>query len=154
MTRKMYTTREVAEELGLSDKATRRRLRAAGIRCGSGNRHRWTEPQFRDVLEKLSARPAPGRRARCLHLDADARRDAGRRLDSVRGHVEGILRMLDDEGVYCVEVLKQIKAVQGALDKVGALVLDAHLRDHVATAAGRGDAEAIVAELMEVLKYR
>ena len=93
-------------------------------------------------------------RERCLHLDAAARRDAGRRLASLRGHVEGILRMLDDESVYCVDVLKQIKAVQGALDKVGALVLTAHLRDHVATAASRGDVEAIVAELMEVLKYR
>jgi DNA-binding FrmR family transcriptional regulator len=87
-------------------------------------------------------------------LDPAAREDARRRLLSVRGHVEGILRMLEDEAVYCVDVLKQIKAVEGALDKVGDLVLRSHLRDHVVTAHERGDDSAIVEELMEVLKYR
>jgi DNA-binding FrmR family transcriptional regulator len=89
-----------------------------------------------------------------LRLDAAAREDARRRLLSIRGHVEGILRMLEDESIYCVDALKQIKAVQGALDKVGVLVLRSHLKDHVVTAAQRGDADEIVGELMEVLKYR
>lgn len=92
--------------------------------------------------------------ANALHLDAGTREPARRRLLSIKGHVEGILRMLEDESIYCVDVLKQIKAVQGALDKVGALVLRSHLRDHVVTAADRGDTDQIVAELMEVLKYR
>ncbi|SMF27654.1 DNA-binding transcriptional regulator, FrmR family [Tistlia consotensis] len=90
----------------------------------------------------------------CLHLDPGTRENARRRLMSVRGHVEGILRMLDNESVYCVDVLKQIKAVDGALDKVGDLVLRSHLRDHVTTAHERGDTDEIVEELMEVLKYR
>ena len=89
-----------------------------------------------------------------LRLDPAAREDARRRLLSIRGHVEGILRMLEDESIYCVDALKQIKAVQGALDKVGGLVLQSHLRDHVVSAAQRGDTDAIVGELMEVLKYR
>jgi len=89
-----------------------------------------------------------------LHLDPTTREEARRRLLSIRGHVEGILRMLEDESIYCVDALKQIKAVQGALDKVGVLVLKSHLKDHVVTAAQRGDTDEIVAELMEVLKYR
>ncbi len=89
-----------------------------------------------------------------LHLDAGMREDARRRLLSVRGHVEGILRMLEDDSVYCVDILKQIKAVNGALDKVGDLVLKSHLKDHVVTAHERGDVGDIVEELMEVLKYR
>lgn len=89
-----------------------------------------------------------------LRLDPATRESARRRLLSIKGHVEGVLRMCEDETVYCVDVLKQIKAVQGALDKVGGLVLQSHLRDHVVSAAQRGDTEAIVAELMEVLKYR
>lgn len=92
--------------------------------------------------------------ARCLHLDPVTREDARRRVLSVRGHIEGILRMLDNESVYCVDVLKQIKAVDGALDKVGDLVLRSHLRDHVVTAHERGDTAEIVEELMQVLKYR
>jgi DNA-binding FrmR family transcriptional regulator len=90
----------------------------------------------------------------CLHLDPATRGDAARRLKSVRGHVEGVLRMLDDESVYCVDVLKQVSAVQGALRKVSEAVLRAHVRDHVATAALRGDTEHIVDELMEALKYK
>ncbi len=89
-----------------------------------------------------------------LHLDAGTRENARRRLLSVRGHVEGILRMLEDDSVYCVDILKQIKAVDGALDKIGDLVLRSHLKDHVVTAHERGDVGAIVEELMEVLKYR
>jgi DNA-binding FrmR family transcriptional regulator len=89
-----------------------------------------------------------------LRLDAGTREEARRRLLSIRGHVEGILRMTEDESIYCVNVLKQIKAVQGALDKVGVLVLKSHLKDHVVTAAQRGDTAEIVEELMEVLKYR
>lgn len=89
-----------------------------------------------------------------LRLDATAREEARRRLLSVKGHVEGILRMLENDEVYCVDVLKQMKAVNGALTKVGDLVLRSHLHDHVVTAAQRGDTDQIIKELMEVLKYR
>ena len=89
-----------------------------------------------------------------MHLDPNTRQDATRRLKSAKGHLEGVLRMLEDPNVYCVDVLKQVKAVQGALSKVNDQVLRSHIRDHVVTAAERGDAEAIVEELMEALKYQ
>ncbi len=89
-----------------------------------------------------------------LNLDPATRAEATRRLRSIRGHVEGILRMLDDDSVYCVDVLKQVKAVDGAIKKINSLVLRSHLHEHVVTAASRGDAGAIVDELMELLKYR
>lgn len=89
-----------------------------------------------------------------LRLDPEVGEDARRRLLSVKGHVEGILRMLENERVYCVDVLKQIKAVDGALNKIGDLVLRSHLKSHVVTAHERGDEERIVEELMEILKYR
>lgn len=94
---------------------------------------------------------------RCCHglrLDAEVRDDVRSRLLSVKGHVEGVLRMLENEQVYCVDVLKQLKAVGGALGKVGDQVLQSHLKNHVVTAHERGDEEVIVAELMEILKYR
>ena len=89
-----------------------------------------------------------------LHLDPAVRTDAKRRLASVRGHVEGILRMLEEDSVYCVDVLKQLKAVEGALGRVGDLVLKSHLAHHVVSAAARGDEARMVDELMELLKYR
>jgi DNA-binding FrmR family transcriptional regulator len=90
----------------------------------------------------------------CLHLDPATREDAIRRLKGARGHLEGILKMLDDPCVYCIDVMKQIKAVQGALAKVNEAVLRAHVRDHVATAALRGDVNEKVEELVEALKYQ
>jgi CsoR family transcriptional regulator, copper-sensing transcriptional repressor len=90
----------------------------------------------------------------CLHLDQETRLEAARRLKSARGHLEGILRMLDDPSVYCVDILKQLSAVQGALSKTSEKVLQSHIRDHVVTAAQRGDTDKIVEELMEALKYR
>jgi len=89
-----------------------------------------------------------------LKLNPDAREEARRRLLSVKGHVEGVLRMLEKDSVYCVDVLKQLKALDGALKKVGSLVMHSHLKEHVVTAATRGDAEQVVTELMELLKYR
>jgi|SRR5690625_4772914 len=89
-----------------------------------------------------------------LQLDPPVREDARRRLLSIRGHVEGVLRMMENEQVYCVDVLKQIKAIDGALNKVGDLILKSHLQNHVVTAHERGDEGRIVEELMEILKYR
>jgi len=89
-----------------------------------------------------------------LQLDPAVREDARRRLLSVRGHVDAVLRMLENEKVYCVDVLKQVKAVDGALAKVGDLVLQSHLKQHVVTAHERGDEDRILGELMEILKYR
>jgi len=89
-----------------------------------------------------------------LRLDPEVRAQARQRLLSVRGHVEGVLKMIEKDSVYCVDVLKQLKAVTGALDKVSSLVLESHLREHVVTAAQRGDTETIMDELMDLLKYR
>lgn len=89
-----------------------------------------------------------------MHLDPEVREAALKRMKTVRGHLEGIVRMLENESIYCVDVLKQIKAVEGALDRIGGMVLQSHLKHHVVTSHERGDTDAIVAELMEVLKYR
>jgi len=107
-----------------------------------------------------AAKPAPTVDAPSDHgahphlcMPADSRKRASRRLSIARGHLESIVRMLDDPAVYCVDVLRQIKAVQGALSGAGEVVLRGHLEAHVATAHERGDATEIVEELMEALKY-
>lgn len=77
-----------------------------------------------------------------------------RRLAIAKGHLESILQALQKHDVYCVDVLRQIRAVEGALQKAGHITLESHLRAHVATATERGDTEAIVEELMDALRYR
>jgi DNA-binding FrmR family transcriptional regulator len=80
--------------------------------------------------------------------------DIVQRLKSVEGHVRGIERMVD-EGAYCVDVVNQIVAVQRALKKVSALVLDRHLHSCVTDAIqGTDDAakERVLGELLEVFE--
>jgi DNA-binding FrmR family transcriptional regulator len=89
-----------------------------------------------------------------LCMPAETREAATRRLVMAKGHLEGVLRMLENGEIYCVDVMKQLKAVVGALDKARDVVLEGHLRSHVATAQARGDTQEIVGELMDVLKYR
>lgn len=97
--------------------------------------------------------PVAGQASR-LRIDALTRRQAATRLKSAKGHLEGVLRMVENPGTYCVDVLTQLKAVQGALSKVNTAVLRSHIRDHVTTASQRGDVGRIVDELLETLKYR
>lgn len=89
-----------------------------------------------------------------LCMPDDARKRARHRLSIARGHLESIVKMLEKEDAYCVDVLRQIKAVQGALSGASDVVLRGHLEAHVATAADRGDTVEIVEELMEALRYR
>ena len=89
-----------------------------------------------------------------LCMPAGSRKQAARRLAIARGHLESIQRMLEDPHVYCVDVLRQLKAVQGALDGAGDIVLRGHLEAHVATAHERGDGRQLIDELMEALKYK
>ncbi|HSL26070.1 MAG TPA: metal-sensitive transcriptional regulator [Acidimicrobiia bacterium] len=51
----------------------------------------------------------------------------GFRLRSAQGHLDAVIRMAEDDR-YCVDVLHQLSAVQGALDHVHRDILEAHLR--------------------------
>lgn len=77
-----------------------------------------------------------------------------RRLKSVEGHIRGIERMVEEDA-YCVDVVNQIHAVQRALRKVSAAVLDRHLHTCV-THAVQGDdpaaKERVLGELLEVFQ--
>ena len=87
-----------------------------------------------------------------LCMPLESRKRAIRRLAIAKGHLESIQRMLENPDVYCVDVLRQIKAVQGALQGAGEVVLRGHLETHVATAAARGDASEMVDEVMEAIR--
>ena len=76
------------------------------------------------------------------------------RLKSIEGHVRGIERMVEG-GEYCVDVVNQILAVQRALQKVNAMVLDRHLHTCVTTAIRGEDPderERVIGEIMGVFE--
>jgi DNA-binding FrmR family transcriptional regulator len=82
----------------------------------------------------------------------DYQRQIVNRLKTARGHLDGVLRMVEDEA-YCPEVMKQLSAVQGSLERASRLVLRNHLETCVAEAMRAGRTEEIVDELMEALRY-
>jgi DNA-binding FrmR family transcriptional regulator len=49
-----------------------------------------------------------------------------RRLKTVEGHIRGIERMVEQEA-YCIDVIRQIQAVQAALNKISTSILEEHL---------------------------
>ena len=69
------------------------------------------------------------------------------RLKTVEGHIRGIQRMLENEN-YCVDIIRQIQAVQASLDKISTRILDQHLNSCLVTAV-QGDEPA---ERVRVLK--
>lgn len=79
-------------------------------------------------------------------------RDVANRLKTARGHLDGILRMVEREA-YCPDVMKQLAAVQGLLEATSRTVLRHHLETCVAKAMQEGRVEEIVDELMATLKY-
>ncbi len=75
---------------------------------------------------------------------------AHRRLKTVEGHIRGIERMLEEDA-YCIDVLRQIQAVQAALNKISALILDEHLHTCVISAIRSDDVEERERVLNEIL---
>lgn len=82
-------------------------------------------------------------------MDDTAKKTITRRLSSATGHLKGIERMIDED-VYCIDVIRQIQAVQAALNKVSALILDNHLHTCVTTAIQGDNPEERERMLQEV----
>ena len=78
--------------------------------------------------------------------------DVVQRLKSAEGHLRGVIRMVDEDA-YCIDVIRQIQAVQAALNKISTNILEEHLNSCVITAI-RGedtaDRERVLREIADV----
>lgn len=72
------------------------------------------------------------------------------RLSRLEGHIRGIKTMVQ-ESRPCPDVLVQIAAVRGALDRVARLILDEHLTECIGRAAQAGNIEVEIQELKAAL---
>jgi len=57
-----------------------------------------------------------------------------------------------DTRSYCVDILVQLAAIRSALQAVGHNLLDSHVRHCVASALQRGEGEASIQELLDVIE--
>jgi DNA-binding FrmR family transcriptional regulator len=78
--------------------------------------------------------------------------EARRRLAIAAGHLESVRRMVDRER-YCVDVMKQLAAVQASLEQVQQILLKNHLATCVTDAIRAGSGEPLIDELIGALKY-
>jgi DNA-binding FrmR family transcriptional regulator len=85
-------------------------------------------------------------------IDDETRGKALGRLRRIEGQVQGIQRMVEEDK-YCVDILLQLTAVQGAVEQVQRLLLGRHIESCVADAVRSGsprDRQKKVDELLEV----
>ena len=85
-------------------------------------------------------------------VNEETRQKAMARLNRIEGQVQGVQRMVE-EGKYCVDILLQISAIQGALEQVRKILLGRHIESCVAEAMASGrkaDRQKKIDELLEV----
>jgi DNA-binding FrmR family transcriptional regulator len=85
-------------------------------------------------------------------MKEEHKRSALNRLKTVRGHINAVIDMVEEER-YCPDVMKQVSAVQGSLEKVNRVLLQNHVETCVLHAVAEGRSGQIVDELLETLKY-
>lgn len=82
-------------------------------------------------------------------MDGSTREDVARRLATAAGHLKGIERMAREDA-HCIDLIRQIHAVQAALNKTSAMLLDSHLRTCLTEAVRGADAAERERMLYEV----
>lgn len=81
-----------------------------------------------------------------------AKREILNRLRTVRGHLDGIIRMVDDEE-YCVDLMKQVSAAQASLERVNRLILRNHLETCCSESVSEKRAQPAIAELLDAVGF-
>ncbi len=74
------------------------------------------------------------------------------RLKTAEGHLRGIQRMVEEDA-YCIDIIRQIQAVQSALNKVSSILLENHLNTCLITAVRGEDPqerERVLREIVDV----
>lgn len=64
------------------------------------------------------------------------------RLKRLRGHLDSVIRMVEDDR-DCAEVLVQLAAVRSAINNVGKVILQDHIKECISEAVANGEQEKI-----------
>ncbi|NHZ72138.1 MAG: metal-sensing transcriptional repressor [Aquificales bacterium] len=83
-------------------------------------------------------------------MNETTKKTVTQRLASAAGHIKGIERMVQED-TYCIDMIRQIQAVQAALNKVSAIILDSHMKTCMITAVHDDDPTEREKMLQEVV---
>lgn len=84
-----------------------------------------------------------------VHSEASRKRIVNR-LARIEGHIRGVKTMVQDDRA-CPDVLVQIAAIRGGLDRVARIILDEHLSECITRAVDEGNIEAEIDALKAAL---
>jgi len=73
-----------------------------------------------------------------------------KRLRRIEGQVKGIHKMIENDR-YCNDILVQIAAVRSAINKVGGIVLENHLKGCVKSSLMNENNDDIIDELIDTM---
>ncbi|WP_426449858.1 metal-sensitive transcriptional regulator [Paenibacillus sp. S-38] len=83
------------------------------------------------------------------HHSAKVKDNLVSRLNRIEGQIRGVKGMIEKD-TYCDDVLNQIAAIQSALNSVGKILLEGHMRSCVVERIEQGDTE-VIDELMKTM---
>jgi len=76
------------------------------------------------------------------------------RLRTIEGHIRGVQRMVEEDA-YCIDIIRQVNAIQAALNKISVNILEGHLNSCLFSAV-RGDdpaeQERVLKEIVDVFE--
>lgn len=84
-------------------------------------------------------------------MKADIKKKVQRRLNLIKGQLNGLARMVEGER-YCVDVITQSSAIKEALSGVENLMLENHLSTHVLHQMKTGKEKKAMDEILKVYK--
>lgn len=73
-----------------------------------------------------------------------------KRLKRIEGQVKGIQKMVEDER-YCVDILVQVSAIRSAINKVGSIILENHIKGCVTNSLKNDDTELTEETIQELM---
>lgn len=83
----------------------------------------------------------------------DNKKEILRRAKIIEGHLKKVCQMIEDDA-YCIDILNQSAAVQGALKKLDELLMENHLNTCVVHQIKAGKSKEATKEVLEVFKRR
>lgn len=101
--------------------------------------------------EHNTCESGPNCQDRQSHHSDKTKKNLVSRLNRIEGQIRGIKGMVDKD-VYCDDILNQIAAVQSALNGVGKMLLEDHMKSCVIERIQAGEEEVIDELLTTITK--
>jgi DNA-binding FrmR family transcriptional regulator len=84
-------------------------------------------------------------------MDAETKQRALNRLRRIEGQIQGVHRMVEEEK-YCVDILLQISAIQGALEQVAKILMARHIESCVLDSVKAGSQRERARKIEELIE--